>query len=92
MTRVAIIAAMPGELKPLVRGWKHERRNGVDIWRWKFDDSEWIAACAGAGIDAATRAFAEVERDKVFEQVISVGWAGALTEEFVAGKSIKSPR
>lgn len=85
MTRVAIIAAMPGELKPLVRGWKHERRNGVDIWRWKFDDSEWTAACAGVGIDAATRAFAEVERDKVFEQVISVGWVGALTEEFVAG-------
>ena len=26
MTRVAIIAAMAGELKPLVRGWAHERR------------------------------------------------------------------
>ena len=31
----AIIAAMTGELKPLVRGWQHERRNGVDLWRWR---------------------------------------------------------
>jgi hypothetical protein len=38
MTRVAIIAAMPAELKPLVRGWRHERRNGVDLWRWRFDE------------------------------------------------------
>jgi hypothetical protein len=30
MTRVAIIAAMAGELKPLVRGWEHERRDGVE--------------------------------------------------------------
>jgi adenosylhomocysteine nucleosidase len=62
VTRVAIIAAMPGELKPLVRGWRRERRNGVDLWRWRFDQGEWIAACAGAGVEAATRAFAEVER------------------------------
>jgi adenosylhomocysteine nucleosidase len=86
MTRFAIIAAMSGELKPLARGWNHERRNGVDIWRWKSDEGEWVAACAGAGVDAATRAFAEVEQDGAFEQVISVGWVGALTEEFVAGK------
>jgi len=86
VTRVAIIAALPGELKPLVLGWKHERHNGVDIWRWESDEGEWIAACAGAGVEAATRAFAEIERDQVFVQVISVGWVGALTEEFAAGK------
>jgi adenosylhomocysteine nucleosidase len=67
MTRTAIVAAMPAELRPLVRGWQRERRGngnagGVDLWRWRFDDGEWIAACAGAGVEAATRAFAEVER------------------------------
>ncbi len=31
MTRVAFIAAMPGELKPLVRGWRPQRRNGVEL-------------------------------------------------------------
>jgi adenosylhomocysteine nucleosidase len=63
MTRTAIIAAMPGELKPLVRGWEHERRGDVHLWRWRFDEGEWVAACAGAGQQAATRAFAAVERD-----------------------------
>jgi adenosylhomocysteine nucleosidase len=87
MTRVAIIAAMPGELKPLVRGWEHQRRNGVHIWRWKFDQGEWVAACAGAGVDAATRAFAEAERDEAVSSVVSVGWAGALSEELEAGRS-----
>ena len=87
MTRVAIIAAMAGELKPLVRGWAHARRNGVDVWRWKSGGGEWVAACAGAGVDAATRAFAEIERDGAVDQVISIGWAGALSEEFKAGKA-----
>ena len=86
MTRVAIIAAMAGELKPLVRGWRHERRNGVELWRWKFDEGEWVAACAGAGVDAAMRAFAEVERDGAIDLVISVGWVGALSEELETGR------
>jgi hypothetical protein len=86
VSRVAIIAAMAGELKPLVRGWVHERRDRVDLWRWKFDEGEWVAACAGAGVDAATRAFAAVEKDGAPDMVISVGWAGALTEELKAGR------
>ncbi len=85
MTRIAIIAAMPAELNPLVRGWRHERRNGVDLWRRRFDDGEWIAACAGAGVAAATRAFAEVEKDGPVDEVISTGWAGALREELLLG-------
>jgi adenosylhomocysteine nucleosidase len=87
MTRVAIIAAMPGELKPLVRGWAHERRGNVQLWRWNFDEGEWVAACGGAGVNAATRALAEVEKDGPSELVISVGWAGALTPALAAGRA-----
>jgi adenosylhomocysteine nucleosidase len=85
MTRVAIIAAMPGELKPLTRGWQHERRSGVDLW--SFNSGEWIAACAGAGVAAATRAFAEVEKLGPIDKVISTGWAGALREELAPGQA-----
>jgi adenosylhomocysteine nucleosidase len=85
MTRVAIIAAMAGELKPLVRRWTHERRGSIDVWRWKFDEGEWVAACAGAGVGAATRAFAEVEKCGALDFVISFGWAGALTEGLQPG-------
>ncbi|MFZ1083471.1 MAG: nucleoside phosphorylase [Terracidiphilus sp.] len=87
MTRTAIIAAMPAELKPLVRGWQHTRSNGVDLWRWSFDGGEWIAACAGAGVERAARAFAEVEKCGEVDRVISTGWAGALHEELVSGKA-----
>ena len=87
MTRIAIIAAIPAELKPLTRGWQHERSNGVDLWRWRFDGGEWIAACAGAGVQAATRAFVEVEKTSPVSFVISTGWAGALREELVAGQA-----
>ena len=87
MTRVAIIAAMPGELKPLTRGWQRERSNGVDLWNWRSDKSEWIGACAGAGVAAATRAFAEVEKLGPVTTVISTGWAGALREEIAPGQA-----
>ena len=87
MTRTAIIAAMPGELKPLVRGWQAESRDGVNIWRRRIDKGEWVAACAGAGVNAATRAFAEVEKDGPIHSVISIGWAGALSKEFAAGQA-----
>jgi adenosylhomocysteine nucleosidase len=89
MTRVAIIAAMAGELKPLVRGWQHESRNGVDLWRWRYAEGEWIAACAGAGVDRARQAFAEIERDGAIDLAVSVGWAGALSVEFAPGKAYR---
>jgi adenosylhomocysteine nucleosidase len=86
MTRVAIIAAMADELKPLVRGWRPQRRNGVELWSWRFDEGEWVAACSGAGADAGTRAFAEIEKDGPVSMAISVGWAGALTHNVAPGQ------
>jgi adenosylhomocysteine nucleosidase len=85
MTRVAIIAAMPGELKPLVRGWPHSTRNGVDFWAQRNVEEEWIAACAGAGLDSATRAFAAIEDGGPVDLLLSIGWAGALRAECKPG-------
>ena len=84
MTRTALIAAMPGELKPLVRGWKHTRRNGVDLWAHR-DENLYVAACAGAGQAAATRAFAAVEEDAPVDLAFSLGWAGALIPDLAVG-------
>jgi nucleoside phosphorylase len=85
MSRIAIVAAIPGEVVPLVRGCRHELRNGVHLWRSRQGEDEWVAACAGAGEQAATRAFAEIERDGMVSAVVSVGWAGALGGEFKPG-------
>ena len=86
MTRTALIAAMPGELKPVVRGWKHAVRNGVHTWSHR-DENLYVAACAGAGQAAATRAFAAVEEDAPIDLVFSLGWAGALTSGIAAGSA-----
>lgn len=85
MTRVAIIAAMPGELKPLVRGWPHSTRAGVHFWAQRDEEEEWIVACAGAGQRAATKAFAAIEDGGPIDLVFSVGWAGALTANVAEG-------
>lgn len=87
MTRTALIAAMPGELKPLVAGWPHSSRNGVRFWAQRNSEDEWIAACAGAGQSAATRAFAGIEDGGPIDLVFSVGWAGALKPELAAGSA-----
>ena len=86
MTRTAIIASLAGELKPLVVGWKRESRDRVDIWSHR-DDNLYVAACAGAGQSAATRAFAAIERDAPIDLVFSIGWAGALTADFAPGSA-----
>jgi adenosylhomocysteine nucleosidase len=87
MTRVALIAAFPGELRPLVRSWPHSKRNGVEFWAQRTEEEEWIAACAGAGQDAATRAFAALEDGGPIDLVLSLGWAGALRAEVPAGSA-----
>ncbi|MGD0631180.1 MAG: nucleoside phosphorylase, partial [Terracidiphilus sp.] len=87
MTRVAIIAAMPGELEPLVRGWPHSARGNIRFWARRNEEDEWIAACAGAGQAAATRAFAAIEDGGPIDLVFSVGWAGALSDEITSGSA-----
>ncbi|MGO9434937.1 MAG: nucleoside phosphorylase [Terracidiphilus sp.] len=84
MTRTALIAAMPGELKPIVRGWKHKLRKGIHTWAHR-DDNLYVAACAGTGQAAATRAFTEIEQEAPIDLVFSLGWAGALTPNLAPG-------
>ncbi|HVZ83798.1 MAG TPA: hypothetical protein VG893_08985 [Terracidiphilus sp.] len=86
MTRTAIIAALPGELKRIVPGWKPSKRDGVSLWSHR-DDNLWVAACAGAGQSAATRAFAAIEQDAPIDLVFSLGWAGALKPSLAAGSA-----
>ncbi len=87
--RVGIIAALPGELKPLVGDWKRAKPADSKVRKWvqRQGEDEWIAVCAGMGADAARRAFVEAERDGALEIVLSVGWAGALCDEVAVGRT-----
>ncbi len=83
MSRVGIIAALPGELKPLVQGWKPVplpgAHKGQAAWRSRVEDVECIAVCAGIGSEAAAHACELSAQGGVLDAIVSVGWAGALS-------------
>ncbi|RZU39209.1 nucleoside phosphorylase [Edaphobacter modestus] len=85
--RVGIIAALPGELKPLVRNWERYRSGvkGLSVWRTTREEDELIAVCGGMGANAALRAFTAAEFLGALDLVLSVGWAGALAPEMKTG-------
>ena len=82
--RIGIIAALPGELKPLVRGWQKlpvAKGSGVSMWQTERGGNEVVATCAGMGTGAALRAFTAAEHAGSLDSVWSIGWAGALIPE-----------
>ncbi len=90
--RIGIIAALPGELKFLVHTLKKVpvvRGSGIEMWRAerKGEDIEIVAVCAGMGAPAARRAFTAAEFGGSLDVVFSVGWAGALLDEFRPGEA-----
>ena len=87
--RIGVIAALPGELKPLVRGWQRvpvARGSGIRMWLRERGGDEVVAVCAGMGAAAARRAFTAVEFSGSLDVVLSVGWAGALDEAVQPGE------
>jgi adenosylhomocysteine nucleosidase len=91
---IALIAALPGELRPLVnhktaKGWRVcPAPSGVKLWEYAHSDGRWIAVCAGIGADRATRAFEAAERHAAIDAVCSVGWAGSLDRRFGPGSVV----
>ncbi len=87
--RIGIIAALPGELQPLVRRWQRmpaARGSGISIWQRREGEDQVIAVCAGMGAPAARRAFVAAEYLGSLDLVLSVGWAGALVAECEPGR------
>jgi len=86
--RIGIIGALPGELKPLVRGWERQPTGvkGISVWTTMRGDDELIAVCGGMGWEAAIRSFSAAEFMGALDLVLSVGWVGALSDEAKTGE------
>lgn len=87
--RIAILAALPRELAPLVRHWpQHERlsQEGAVV----FTSDRAVAVCAGMGRERAALALTLAARQGPLREVLSVGYAGALRQG-IARNSIVSP-
>jgi adenosylhomocysteine nucleosidase len=75
MNRIALIAALPSELKPLTHHWA---RNGP-IATGHLGSIEAVAACAGMGAGPVTRACEIALRVGNVDTLVSVGYAGSLS-------------
>ena len=82
MSNIAIIAALPAELKPLVRDWDERGRN---VWAGRVGGSEAVAVAGGIGAAAARRAVERACAEGAVDTLVSYGWAGALTCAVKAG-------
>ena len=81
MSSVGIIAALPGELKPLVRAWQGVpvTPTGASAYRHQIGQHACVAVCAGIGKDGATAACSAAVEQGPLEALISIGWAGAIS-------------
>jgi adenosylhomocysteine nucleosidase len=89
MSRIAIIAAMEREVRPLIRSWKvsanvRSMEHGGRRYRL-FENGEAALVCGGIGAEAARRATEAVIREVNPARVISVGFAGALNGSLQVG-------
>lgn len=75
MKRIGIVAAFPGELKPLVHSWRRHDHT----FRGHIGSIQVAAACSGMGAAAVTRAVEHVLAPGEVEALVSIGWAGSLS-------------
>jgi len=88
-SKIAIIAAMEREVRPLVRNWKVRLiEHGGRQYRL-FEDGEIVLVCGGIGAEAARRATEAVIREVSPVRVISVGFAGALDSSLEVGHVVE---
>jgi adenosylhomocysteine nucleosidase len=81
--KVAIVAALEREVRPLVRGWRSYRLLAADgLHRLRFFESESaVVVCGGIGREAATEATRTVIERYRPQVVVSAGFAGAAVPE-----------
>ena len=82
MKKIAIIAALPGELKPLVFGREKSggwQQRGKNAWVGRIGEYEAVAVAGGIGARAVERAAERAFAGGNLDALVSYGWAGALT-------------
>ena len=82
--QVGIVAALPGELAPLVQGWA--RHAGVWQGNFSLQDGSAVtgyAVASGMGAERTARGFGQVREAASagggLDGIVSYGWAGALS-------------
>jgi nucleoside phosphorylase len=85
MSRIALIAAMEREVRPLIRNWKARMIEHDGRQYRLFENGDTALVCGGIGAEAARRAAEAVIREVSPVRVISLGFAGALDGSLEVG-------
>ena len=89
MARIAVIAAMEREVRPLIRSWK-VRNMEHGGWGYRvFENGEAALVCGGIGAEAARRAAEAMIREVNPVRLISAGFAGALDDSLQVGDVLR---
>lgn len=92
MSRVAIVAALEREVRPLVKDWLVSEQE-VSGRRFKFfQKNDFVLVCGGIGAEAARRAAESVIAIYSPQVVYSAGFAGALDATLKVGDVVQPRR
>lgn len=92
MSRVAIVAALEREVRPLVKHWRvTEQEHHGRQFRF-FENGEFVLVCGGIGFDASRRAAEAVIVLYGPGMVYSAGYAGALDPRMRVGDIVRPAR
>lgn len=92
MSRVAIVAALEREVRPLVRSWRvNEKAFSGRRFRF-FEQGDVVVVCGGIGAEAARRAAEAVIALYGPSLVYSAGFAGALDPTLKVGDIVQPRR
>ena len=92
MSRLAIVAALEREVRPLVKRWRvHEREHAGRRFRF-YENGETVLVCGGIGAEPARRAAEAILALYSPNCVYSVGYAGALEPTLRTGDILQPVR
>ena len=92
MSRVAIVAALEREMRPLIKGWRVSLKE-VSGRRFRFFEKDaFVVICGGIGAEAARRAAEAVIAVYAPRVIYSVGFAGALHPALKVGDVVQPRR
>jgi adenosylhomocysteine nucleosidase len=92
MSRLAFVAALEREVRPLVKHWRlRDREHAGRTFRF-FENEEAVVVCGGIGPQAARRAAEAVIVLYAPTLIYSVGYAGALDAGLKVGDILKPAR
>jgi adenosylhomocysteine nucleosidase len=92
MSKVAIVAALEREVRPLIKGWSVSQREvGGRRFRF-FEKDDFVLVCGGIGPEAARRAAEAVIAIYAPSVIYSAGFAGALDPTLKVGDVVQPRR